>query len=72
MQIDNTSNSNQNQPVHRTNSSNNQGNTSLTKKDLKSKISSRQDFVMIFGFERKLISWLFFASETIHNLAIYY
>ena len=42
-----------------------------SKKDLKNKISSRQDFVILFGFERKLMSRLFFASQTLYYLALY-
>lgn len=44
----------------------------ISKKELKTKIGSRQDFVMIFGFDRCLKSWLLSPPQKIHILAIHH
>ncbi len=44
----------------------------MSKKDLKSKISSRQDFVLLFGFERKFNSRILFTAKKIHHLAVHH
>jgi len=44
----------------------------ISKREMREKISSRQDFVIVFGLERELISRVFFASQTLHYLAVYH
>lgn len=51
---------NQNQPVV------------MTKRQMKDRISNRQDFVLLFGLERLLKSWLLSSSKKIYYLAIHY
>lgn len=43
----------------------------LNKRQLRQKIQSRNDFVMLFGFERELISPIFFAPKAFDNMALY-
>lgn len=66
---------NPNQQLGRNRNDNHQVNevglVKVGKKEMKQRISSRQDFVMIFGFERVLISQLFSTTKKIHNLAVY-
>lgn len=44
----------------------------VDKKQLKLKIQSRNDFIMIFGFECYFISTISSASKTLYHLAIHF
>lgn len=61
---------NQNQPAG--NGRRNQNERKMTKKSLKMKISSRNDFILMFGLERKITSELFLAPKTFHILAFHH
>jgi hypothetical protein len=54
------------------NNPNHEQSVRVSKRDLKSRISSRQDFVLLFGFERSLKSRVLFAPEKIHLMAFYH
>ena len=43
----------------------------INKTQLKQKIKSRNDFIIIFGFQRFLISSVFSSTKTIHYVAFY-
>lgn len=67
---------NQSQPTARSGQESNMvpegsNHITLSKKDLKLKIGSRKDFVLLFGFESKVKSGVLSAAQAVYYLAFH-
>lgn len=47
-------------------------NVQLNKKQLRQRIQSRNDFILLFGFERNINSPVLFAAEKTNKLAVHF